>query len=267
MRTIKHNPAQTNPTLRFLLLCMGLLFFSNASRALTDALKVKISGNNYSDETIMRFLPDATTAFDGNYDAYKFFSPNPNVPSVYTQIDTASQLSINAYPSLDSAFCFSLFTKIPVTGNYTFRSVEMGSFAPGVTIIMEDLLTGNMYNLRDTATLHTIQLSASTQSSPPRFAIHFAPPLFTSVPFVENNTPSLHVFGHGNEIIIEPMNVSAGGRTLITVFDLQGREQFFLDRTLEQFERFTYAPPSGGIYIVNMRSGTTVLSQKVFIAD
>jgi hypothetical protein len=256
-----------NSALRTALLCTALLFCSTVSNALTDVLKVKITGNNYSDETIMRFLPDATTEFDGNYDAYKFFSPNPNVPSLYTQIDTASQLSINAYPSLDSAFTFSLFTRIPVTGNYSFRSIEMGSFATGVTIVMEDLLTGNTYDLRDTATLHTILLSVTTQSNPARFAVHFTPPLFTTVSLMESELPDLQVFGRGHEIVIEPMHVSAAGKTLITVFDLQGREQFFLERTLQQSEQFTYAPPSCGVYVVNMLSGSTLISKKVLIAD
>ena len=266
MKTNKRSLTPTSTALRILILGSCLFFNSISSHALTDVLKVKISGNNYSDETIMRFLPGATPEFDGNYDAYKFFSSNPNVPSLYTQIDTASQLSINAYPSLESAYSFSLFTRIPATGNYSFRSIEMGSFSTGVTIFMEDLQTGNFYDLRDTATLHTISLSAN-QSGPARFVIHFTPPLFTAIPVVSSECPGLHVFGRGSEIVIEPMNVSATGRTLITVFNLQGQEEFFLEMNMEQHELFTYTPPAGGVYVVNMRSGQTILSRKVFIAD
>src|SRR6267378_3327803 len=63
---------------------------------LKDAIKLKVSGNSYSDETVIRFLEGASPGFDSNYDAWKLFSPNQNVPSIFTKEKTGKAVSVNA---------------------------------------------------------------------------------------------------------------------------------------------------------------------------
>lgn len=238
-------------------------FYCFPSFAINDALKVKISGNNYSDETVIRFIQGATPQFDGNYDAWKLFSSNPNVPSLYTRIDSASALSINAYPVLDTAYSFPLYTKIPVTGVYSFKSFELGSFAQGVTILMEDLKTAIFYNLRDTATIYSFNLSASTLSTPARFVIHFSPALTTSISNQSSSNAALTIFQQENKIVMKPVNTLAPGKIILSVFNISGTQLFLLEKDLEVAEQFTYAPIASGIYIVSMQCETTVISKKI----
>ena len=78
---------------------------------LNNAFRFKITGNGYSDETIIRLVNGASVNFDGSYDAWKLFSLNPNVPSLYTQISNGQELSINALPEFTKDPSITIYTK------------------------------------------------------------------------------------------------------------------------------------------------------------
>jgi PKD repeat protein len=155
-------------------LSFGTFLMPASAQNLTDALKIKIVGNNYSDETVIRFNSAATPNFDGNWDAWKIFSSNAAVPEIFTRIDSLSPLSINAYSPLNRKFTFEIFTKITNPGIYTIRGLELGAFASTVCIRLEDMQTNTFYNLRDT-TAYSFNLSYSSVNCPPRFRVIFSP--------------------------------------------------------------------------------------------
>jgi len=142
-----------------------------SSYAVTDVLKVKIAGNSYTDETAIRFIQGASPQFDGNFDAWKLFSGNPNVPSIFTKC-SSGELSINALGLMQIDTSIDIYVKIPVQGNYTITGDEYGIFNTGNCIMLEDLQTGNYFDLRST-TSYSFSLNASTVNSPARFKVHF----------------------------------------------------------------------------------------------
>jgi PKD repeat protein len=145
--------------------------------AISDALKIKIIKGSTSDETVVRFLPTATFGFDGSYDAYKMFSTSPVVPSIFTNIDSDSHLSINALPSFSSLVNVDLFTLIKVSGTYTIQSIELGTgFTPDIKLVLEDKETGIFYNFRNGAAI-SIDLTVNTMATANRFSIHVSPPM------------------------------------------------------------------------------------------
>lgn len=117
---------------------LSLLIFLSAlasNAQLENVIKIKISGNNYSDETIVRFLPNATPLFDGASDAFKIISSNPNVPSLYSKDVADNMYSINAIPSLClSDTSIDLYTLIPQDGLYTIDFIILGVFDSGVVL-------------------------------------------------------------------------------------------------------------------------------------
>lgn len=153
---------------------IGSLFTLSANATLTNALKIQISNGSQSDETVVRFVPGATTGFDGSYDAYKVFSSSPAVPSVYTDIDPASHLSINALPMMTGRTDIDLYAYIKTAGAYTINAIEMGSFPAGCKITLEDKQTGTGYMFRNGASV-TINLPVNTMATANRFTLHFSP--------------------------------------------------------------------------------------------
>ena len=53
-----------------------------------EKIKLVLSNSTISDETIVCLIDNATTGFDGNYDAYKLFGTNTNVPYIYTELNS-----------------------------------------------------------------------------------------------------------------------------------------------------------------------------------
>lgn len=105
------------------------------STQLTNVIKVKIESSSLSDETVVRFLNGATAGFDSNFDAYKFYSLNPNSPSLYTSITSNENLSINALPQNALADTIAtLNALIPASDNYNITLTELGAFDDTIKI-------------------------------------------------------------------------------------------------------------------------------------
>lgn len=155
---------------------LALFFsFSIPSYSITDALKLKIQNSTHSDETIVRFLSGATDGFDSSYDAWKFFSANPLVPSIYSKIDSSSCLSINALPSLYQDRDIIVFSSVGAIGNYTITSTEIGLFPSNVSIFLEDTEMGINIDIR-TCNVYSFNVSdtAIYNANKSRFKLHFS---------------------------------------------------------------------------------------------
>ncbi len=171
----------------------SLLFLKSYS--ITDALKLKIQNATHSDEAVVRFLPSATAGFDSGYDAWKLFSSNPLVPSIYTRIDSVSALSINALPSLTNDVDIPIYIKVGATGNYTITATEIGAFAANIDIILEDTQTGYTQNLRVNTTYSiNVTDTAIFNATANRFIVNFSIQITTSVLLYENtNCPLVYI--------------------------------------------------------------------------
>ncbi len=60
------------------------LFWKVAKETPNNFIRFKVENSNFYDETVLRTLPDAQTSFDGDFDAYKRFSWNSEVPQIFT---------------------------------------------------------------------------------------------------------------------------------------------------------------------------------------
>lgn len=176
------------------------LLISFSANAITDALKVKIVNGTFTDEAVIRFLPNATNNFDSGCDAWKLFSSNPLAPAVFTDIDAQSHLSINALPSLSKKTVVDLNIKVPTSGVFTLQALELGGFLPGASIMLEDKMTGMIYSFRK-GSIYTINLLANTLATSNRFALHFSPPTnvaFTNVTCYGLTNGALTITKSGN---------------------------------------------------------------------
>lgn len=156
-------------------LTVVLLFaLHNSILANNNAFRFKISGNNYTDETIIRLLNGATENFDAAYDAWKLFSPNTNVPSIYTQISAGQELSINALPEYTTDQSITIFTNIPVSGTYTLSIEEVFPMTSNYKISLTEISSNTHYTiLGDTA----ITFSINQQQSVATFTFNISTPL------------------------------------------------------------------------------------------
>lgn len=134
------------------------------------AFKLKIAGNNYSDETVINFDPAATTGFDASMDALKMASWNASVPSI-SSVDDSLDYSVNSLPMLSNDISIPIRVKVGVSGTYTVSDSVLG-LPLSSCLVLEDLLTGALTDLRTSN--YTFTIADTTQA--PRFVIHIGAP-------------------------------------------------------------------------------------------
>lgn len=153
---------------------------SGKADTITDALRIKIANSSYSDETVIRFVDGATTDFDGSYDAWKMFSFNAAVPNIFTKTCLGDELAISALPTFTASVTADVFLKIGTAGTFTLSAEELGVFSPDVKIIMKDLSTNQLYDLRS-ANTYTFSFPVIALTAPARFQVFFSYPASTQI--------------------------------------------------------------------------------------
>lgn len=159
------------------LLLLNLIVLTGAAQY-NNAFRFTITGNGYSDETIIRLVNGATENFDGSYDAWKLFSANPNVPSIYTQITAGQELSINSLPEFTEDKSITLYTNIPANGSYTITIEEIYALTPNYKTSLTDISSSSHARLLgDTALTFTF----NAQQNSPTFTFNLSTPLVYSL--------------------------------------------------------------------------------------
>lgn len=140
-------------------------------------MNLKLFGNGYEDETYIRFDANATNYYDAAVDARKYVSDNPQVPSLSSADSTGKDMSINSFPLLTGEISVPVKTTVGATGTYTITGDSMSHMPPGFCIVLEDLLTGSMTDLRTTAS-YVFNIEDTTLAA--RFLLHMGKPIETT---------------------------------------------------------------------------------------
>jgi predicted outer membrane repeat protein len=204
----------------------------------TNTLRLKVQGNERSDETVIRFREDATTLFDGHFDAKKLFSISSSAPSLYTKTDY--DLAINSMPATDAV---PVYFKAGAELNYTLTATtDMG------TVYLEDKINGAFHNLSSPYTF-----SHATDNREDRFVVHFS----LSTEMAENGF-AIYSFAHN--IFVNNLNNEKG---TIAVYTLLGEEVTRVQLT----DGLNILPMSetNTIYVVKVLGNTATASEKVYI--
>ena len=147
-----NQPLQTIIALVILLL---LTASSNVAQGQGIKMRVTSLSNNYYDENVFRFILGGTYAFDGWADAWKLFSPSPNVPSLWTLTSASQELSINSIPhhsNLTGDLDYDLYMESGVQGgSFELKCWDTPGYElpPCVIIELEDLVTNTIVPFRN----------------------------------------------------------------------------------------------------------------------
>ncbi|MCK9617623.1 MAG: T9SS type A sorting domain-containing protein [Lentimicrobiaceae bacterium] len=169
--------------------------------------------NNFSDNTYIHFIPDATAGFDSQYDAYKLLGGYPEVPQIYTTA-YGIQLSINTLPSVESNPVIPVGLYVGLSGNYTISAYGMNTFSPEVPIWLYDNVTHSCINLREDS-LYAFSYTAGSNEM--RFQLFFD----ESMHILPSNKPLETVFYSDGKIHIRFTGVFSKGE--VEIFDITGK--------------------------------------------
>ena len=257
-------------TIRAILLFILLSNWLTGHTQLKDALKLTVQSGAYSDETIIRFLEEATDSFDPDWDAYKL-SNSGNTPNLSSVINQESYV-INALHSPFTEKTVPLKLEVAFAGTYSIIAEELGLFDSLCTIMIRDNLLNSSQNLKDSSN-YSFNFSPGDASD--RFSITFkltqptqdstVSKQLTSLQNQEANFLSIYS-SEGNIFckIKEPNTIRS-----IVVCDIYGKEiaeSGKLSYSASGYSVIEFNPGSDGIYIVKAETSKDKYFKKIYLS-
>jgi len=179
-----------------------------ASKELVNLLMLTATGNGYSDQTIVVFIPGSTPGFDPQYDAYKLPGSNA-APQLYSIIP-GTNLAINALPEILINLVVQLGFKVGASTNYAITASQLDSFDPSVSIYLADTQNNVLIDLKETP---AYTFYATPNDNIQRFKLYFRYPVLLDLTvFLEgcfNGTEMNTALNSGQMLPLEqPFNIS-----------------------------------------------------------
>jgi hypothetical protein len=216
------------------------------------ALKFRIEGENYSDETVVRFNPSSSFTFDDDFDAYKIPGTG-DAPSIYSVDIEGTQLAINTMPSLSSTLDIPF--GVTCSSSTELKLVVEGSeqFEFRYPLMLEDRQTNTFIDLR---TDSEYVFNHSILDDPMRFVLHFD--VVSGTEEKNNSQPAIQY--RDGSIVIKGIQ---DHQSLVEVTSLDGKQVL---QTEAGSSSELMIPFSGhhGIYIIKVTAKTTSYAHKIF---
>ena len=222
---------------------------------INDVLKLKVSGNNYSDVAYINFNSNASNAYDGQFDVVKMFGIN-EAPQFYSVIANKN-LSINTLPSLSATnVVVTMALNVGKTGLYSVNASEISSFNNNITITLEDVITNTFTNLRQQS---FYSFTATPTDISNRFKVHFGG--INSINEIGNKS-EISIYSDNNVVYVN----NTGKETIkeIEVMNLLGQQISNVKSSNNSINTIKLAV-SSAYYIVKVTTVSNVYTQKVFI--
>ncbi|MCD4695215.1 MAG: fibronectin type III domain-containing protein, partial [Bacteroidales bacterium] len=161
-----------------------------------NLIEVHAYGNGLSDVAYIHFNENSTAGFDSEFDAFKLFGIE-EAPQIFSQVGEEN-LAINTLPEFDPGMVIPMGFKLGVDAEYSIRINNLSSFEFPITIIIEDLMTGNMIEMNGD---NEYTFTASKEDGPDRFVMHF----MSFLTDVDDNSPikNLKVYSNKQSIYIK----------------------------------------------------------------
>ncbi len=224
----------------------------NASNGIDGSMKIEIQSGDLTDETFIHFQSDATMEFDGNYDAYKLFGFNTEVPNIYTVNDQGTKFAINGLPaSRENELSIPLYLKPGVDGLFSLKPIINDL---NTAITLEDLGTNNFVDLK---AVEAYEFVASADDDPNRFILHFG-----TLTDIEDQikTPKVFAYINGDNLHIRNME----GDYTLRLNDISGRN-IMQQQINGNAEVALPSDLNAGVYLLEITSGSNRTVEKVVL--
>ncbi len=208
----------------------------------TNYVKLTATGFDKSDETVVRFDPNATVLFDGQYDGAKLAAGDESYPQFYSVSDR--KLAYNALPETDWV---QLGFHAGLDGEYQISATDIADISD---VWLEDTFTGIYTDL----TTDSYNFVYSVIDETNRFILHFTP---LAVP--ENFADMINIFSSDKDIYV---SVPASTKGDIVVYNLMGQE---VARTVIKDVLNKITLNKSAYYVVKVLSNENVVTKKVFV--
>ena len=221
-------------------------FLKKSETVSESVIRIEVSGNGYTDEAVVRFTPEATAEFDGEYDAFKLFGYIDESAQIYTL--GSVPLTINSIPHGINDIPLGIHANR--SGEYTLAATHIGDLA---NVTLEDIKTG----ISTIFPANTYTFTFDSLENEQRFILHFNTLSPTRIGETENPFPS--VFSSNQSIHINLENQRKGN---ILVYNISGQ---LVAGRYSAVGMNSISMPCSGIYIVKVITPDKTMVKKVWV--
>jgi hypothetical protein len=226
-------------------------FLKNNQEALADVFRLQVNDTESSDEIVVRFTNDALNEKDA-LDGDKLFGA-ATAPQLYTSIDAATLLSINALPHSSETVNVAVGIEYNQDGELTLNASGFDSFVSEIDVYLEDLLTVSMTNLKANP---EYQFTHSVGNEPQRFVLHFMGVTGTN----EILPNDAHIWTNNRQIFMNIPSVN-GEKANVSCFDVTGRK--LSETSITMGSSVALPAPDADVILVRIISGEQVFTKKI----
>ena len=182
-------------------------------------IRLDLSNDSTLNKTFFRFMSEATSAFDGSYDAYKIFSEDENYNEIYSLSSTNDTLSINTLPVLSSSTIIPVGIKIRKPGVYFINASRIMHFPDSLDVFLHDTQLQLMINLKTDSSYTFYSDVVNTNS---RFRLVFSASSTNIAEEISDKFSITQPYFNGDEIwiLINYCNCNAIN---VELFDITGK--------------------------------------------
>ncbi len=226
--------------------------FLKNGNTIPEMLNLKINGNGYSDVTYVRFHQLSTPDFDQVFDAYKM--PGLDEAPQLFSIIPGEKAAVNTLPSIETNSEISLGLKVGADATYTLNAGGIGSFDVTTPVLLEDLKTNNMIDLRQNP---EYSFNASPADAEHRFNLHFK----NTNGIDEKANSVVGVYSNQHSVYIRNTNNLQGN---VEVYDITGRLIHSSKLSGNQLDKIDIVNYTGNL-LVKVITPKAIAIEKVFV--
>jgi hypothetical protein len=216
-----------------------------------NTLRLMVQHGDFTDETAIRFVEDASIAYDEQFDFFKLIASDV-VPQIYSINSDNESMAINALPVIDENVPVNVGLKPGVNGMMSLTASGLETFDSNIPVWLYDQVADLNWNLRDNPVYNFV---ANTQDDVNRFSIHFKS--LTSV--AELDQAVANIFAYNKQVYVDAGNAKGE----IVVLNVLGQE-LVREQLTEQMNVISL-PVSNSYVVVKVISDQGISSKKVFV--
>lgn len=213
-------------------------------------LKISTDANSYYDEMIVEFNPK----FAGSGSA-KFWGFYTEAPEIYAVAD-GKNYSISVVDELTEDMIINIAAKTGIEATYTIKATNISEFDLGNKIMLEDLKTGILTDLKQ-ASSYTFHGSAADNAN--RFRLIVGSPLSITEPTYSDE---ITVYAYENSIYVTNETTTAPYQVMVS--NMAG-QQLINTRLSGNTRHRIEIPRVPGVYVVTVVSEGFLRSKKVVL--
>ena len=222
-------------------------------------IRLELTENGLSDETVVRFAETAKSDFDYEFDALKMFLPST---AIYTT-SPGMKYAINGQPYPDTFVEIPVSVIIPTDGTHSITVKQLEGLE-NYSVAFIDKTTGFSADLK---TISEVTFSASKGTIDDRFILKISNGA-TAIVNPKTSDKSFNIYNGFGKVNIQTVSDSWDGKQgSVSIRDLTGR--IIEESANVEFSRSSViqldAPVVRGMYIVEVKSGMKKYAGKVII--